>query len=173
MTALIAETERHGLDFRTNRLLAALPAAEYAAILPRLTAVDLPSGAMIYATGAAIGQVYFPLTGVASVIAALADGAQIEVGTIGREGLAGLAAFHGGDGGPLTTICQVPGRFARLPVAAFLDAAVPGSALYGLLHRFSQALYILAAQSGACNRRHPMEERLRPLAPADPGSRQR
>ena len=122
-------------------------------------AIRLGGGDTIYAPFAPIREVYFPLTGCASIVAATADGALVEVGTVGREGLVGLAAFHGADGGPLETIAQVPGDFLRLPVAVLRDAAAPGSTLYTLLHRFSQALYTLAAQSAACNRLHPVEER--------------
>ncbi len=142
-----------------NHLLAALPAAEYAGLLPHLRAVHFGDGDIIYAPFTPVGAVYFPLTGCASIIATTADGAMIEAGTVGREGLVGLAAFHGADGGPLETIAQIPGDFIRLPVAVLHTAAVPGSALYTLLHRFSQALYTLAAQSAACNRLHPIEER--------------
>jgi CRP-like cAMP-binding protein len=109
---------------RTNRLLAALPPVEYAALAAHLTLVHPRLGAPLYAPGAAIQQVYFPLTGIASVIATMADGAMVETGTIGREGVVGLAAFFDADAGPLATIGQVPGAYARLPVGIFRDVAV-------------------------------------------------
>jgi CRP-like cAMP-binding protein len=70
-----------------------------------------------------------------------------------------LAALLGTDAGPLTTLAQVPGIFARPPVAIFRDIAAPGSALHTILLRFTQAFYVLAAQSAGCNRLHPVEER--------------
>ena len=142
-----------------NRLLAALPAEEYAPLLPHLELVDMPTGRGIYEAGETPHHVYFPLTGCASVVVGMADGALVEAGTVGREGLVGLAAFLGTDTGPLTTIAQVPGTFARLPVAVFRDAAAPGSHLHTLLLRFTQAFYVLAAQSAGCNRLHPIEGR--------------
>lgn len=146
-------------DFRTNRLLAALPTGEYAALVPHLTPIRLDTGAEIYAPGAPILDAYFPLTGVASTLVTMADGAMIETGTIGNEGFIGLAGFHGGDGGPLTSVAQVPGVHARLSIARLREAAAPGSTLARLLDRFGQAFYVLAAQSAACNRLHPVEER--------------
>ena len=143
----------------TNRLLAALPAEEFDGLRPHLTTAHLGVGDTIYAAGAPIRHVYFPLTGSASVVAVTADGDMVEVGTVGREGLVGLAAFLEADGGPLETLAQVPGDFARLPAAALRDAAAPGSVLSRLLLRFAQALYTLAGQSAACNRLHPIEER--------------
>ena len=146
-------------DPTTNRLLAALPRDEYAGLRPHLAAVYFTSSHTIYAPHAPLGYVYFPLTGCASVVVSMADGAMVEAGTIGREGLLGLPAFLGTDAGPLTTLAQVPGHFARLPVAPFRDAAAQGRVLHTLLLRFTQAHYVLAAQSAGCNRLHPVEER--------------
>ncbi len=149
-------TNNTTMDPRTNHLLAALPAAEYAALRPHLELVELPVGQIIYEPNAIPRHVYFPLTGCASIVVGLEDGQMVEAGTVGREGLVGLAAFLGTDAGPLTTLCQVPGTFARLPVAVFRDAAAPGSRLHTLLLRFMQAFYVLAAQGAGCNSLHPM-----------------
>jgi CRP-like cAMP-binding protein len=144
---------------RINRLLAALPIEEYAPLLPHLELVDMPTGQTIYEPNTIPRHVYFPLTGCASIVVGMASGDLVEAGTVGREGLVGLAAFLGTDAGPLTTLAQVPGSFARLPVAVFRDAAAPGSHLHTLLLRFTQAFYVLAAQSAGCNRLHPIEGR--------------
>jgi CRP-like cAMP-binding protein len=124
-----------------------------------VTVVDFGVGETIHAPGAPIGAVYFPLTGGASVVATDIEGDMLEVGTTGREGLTGLAALHGADGGPLETLSQVPGAYARLPVAALHAAAAPGTALYRLLHRYDQAAHFFTAQVAACNRFHGVEER--------------
>ncbi len=146
-------------ELTTNRLLAALPADEYAALHPHLEVLYLVPGAPIYEPGEAMRHVYFPLTGITSVVAMMAEGGMVEVGTIGREGLVGLPIFHGTDRSPLKTIAQVPGHHARLPVAAFRAAASQGTALHDVLHHFAQAYYVLTAQCGACNRLHPVEGR--------------
>jgi CRP-like cAMP-binding protein len=146
-------------DFLANRLLASLPAEEYAQLRPHLAHVELPSGQTLYAPGEVPRYVYFPLTGCASVVVPMADGSMVEAGTIGREGLVGLAAFLGTNTGPLTTIAQVAGAAARLPAAVLRDVAAPGTRLHATLLRFVQAFYVLAAQSAGCNRLHPVEER--------------
>jgi CRP-like cAMP-binding protein len=147
------------IDWQTNRLLAALPAREYDALLPHLERVHLDSGVIIYRPGEVPRHVYFPLTGIASLVVSMADGSMVEAGTVGREGLVGLTAFLGTDHGPLTTLAQVPGDFARLRAAPFRDAATEGTVLHTLLLRFTQAHYVLTAQSAGCNRLHPVEER--------------
>jgi CRP-like cAMP-binding protein len=146
-------------ELTVNAILAHLPAAELAALRPHLATVDFAGGDTLYAPGAPVRRCYFPLTGVTSLVVMDGDGDTIEVGTVGREGLVGLAAFHDADGGPLETFCQIPGHFAALPVAALRAAATPGTRLHATLNRLAWALYALAAQSAACNRLHPTEER--------------
>lgn len=142
-----------------NHLLASLPPEEYTRLASRCTIVHLAASAPVYDVNEPITQVYFPLTGVISVVALMTDGAMVESGTIGREGMTGLPVFHGGERSPLLTFAQVPGEHARLPVAAFREAATPGSALYRLAQQFTQGYYVLVAQSAGCNRLHPNQER--------------
>ncbi len=149
----------HAVRPSDNRLLAALPQEEYARLLPRLELVSLATRATLHEADTPIDRVYFPLTAVASVTTLMADGAMVEVGTIGREGTTGLPAFFGAEVSPLVTFIQVPGDVVRLPLAAFREAAASGTALHALLLRFAQAYYILTAQSAGCNRLHPVEER--------------
>lgn len=142
-----------------NRLLAALPRDEYDRLLPHLERIVLANKDTLHEVDAPIAFVYFPLTCVSSVTTQMKDGATVEVGTIGHEGMTGLPVFHGAAHSPLRTFVQVPGEALRVPVAAFRAAAAPGTALHELLHRFAQAYYILTAQSAGCNRLHPVEER--------------
>ncbi|HEY8602340.1 MAG TPA: Crp/Fnr family transcriptional regulator [Thermomicrobiales bacterium] len=155
----VSTSDGRATDPRTNRLLAALPAEEYAPLRAHLELIDMPVGRIIYEPNEVPRHVYFPLTGCTSIVVGLEDGEMVEAGTVGREGIVGLAAFLGTDTGPLTTLAQVPGTFARLPVAVFRDVAAEGSRLHALLLRFTQAFYVLAAQSAGCNTLHPMAAR--------------
>lgn len=142
-----------------NRLLAALPREEYDHLAAECAIIRHPVRETLHEANVPFDHVYFPLNAVASVTALMADGEMVEVGTIGREGLTGLSAFLGAVTNPLETFTQIPGEYARLPIAAFREAVAPGTALFGLVQRFAQAYYILTAQSGGCNRLHPVEER--------------
>jgi CRP-like cAMP-binding protein len=73
-------------DFLANRLLAALPDEEYAQLRPHLGRVELAAGRTIYEPGETPRDVYFPLTGIASVVVSMADGALVEAGTSGGRG---------------------------------------------------------------------------------------
>jgi CRP-like cAMP-binding protein len=142
-----------------NLLLAALPCAEYDALVPHLETVQIAVLEVIADSGEPLRHAYFPLTGILSLVATDANGGVVEVGTIGREGMAGLPAFLGAGSSPLTLNGQVPGLHARLPIADLLAAAAPGTMLHALLLRYAHAFYVLAGQSAACNRLHPVEER--------------
>jgi CRP-like cAMP-binding protein len=71
-----------------NQLLALLPAEEQRRLRPLLTPVELTQGEVLYDTGAKINYVYFVDQGMISVVSVMEDGATIEVGTFGIEGLA-------------------------------------------------------------------------------------
>lgn len=103
--------------------------------------------------------VYFPQSGVQSVVVVMATGAMSEVGIIGREGMLGMQAFLGADASPHRVFCQVPGVCRRLPVAAFRDELRRGGRFLDLTQRYAQALFFQVSQSTACNHHHPVEER--------------
>ena len=102
--------------------------------------------------------VYFIEQGVASVLTVMANGAAIEVGMIGTEGLIGVSALLGAEISSQNVICQIPGTALRMNTARCLDALtrVRGSAM---LLRFADTLFNLSAQTAACNRLHSIEQR--------------
>jgi CRP-like cAMP-binding protein len=96
----------------TNRLPAALPPAVRAHLLPRLEAVALDVGQVLCRSGEPIAHASFPLAGAVSLLTPLEDGAAIEVGLVGREGLVGLSLVLGGD---IARVAQVVACSRRHP----------------------------------------------------------
>jgi len=142
-----------------NLLLASLPADELARMLPHLETVRLDHRTKIFVPGVPIRHVYFPETAVISVVNLLSDDTAVEVGTIGCEGMAGLALFLAEDVSPFVAIAQVPGVAQRMSADAFLLlASVPG-ALHDILLRYAQAFLCQVAQTAACNARHLVDQR--------------
>ena len=76
-----------------NRLLAALPAADYARILPSLTVVPLKLKDVLHKPGEPIRDVYFPGGGFCSILTVLEDGSMVEIATVGREGVVAVSAI--------------------------------------------------------------------------------
>jgi CRP-like cAMP-binding protein len=144
-----------------NRLLAALPAAVADRLLAGAAEVTFRRGDVVYRANGPVRHVYFPRSGILSVVIDMADGGTVEVGTVGPEGMVGLPAFHGAETSPARVYCQVP-PCACVRVAADVfraEAERPGP-LRDVLHRFAQFTLTLAGQSTACNRLHPVEARL-------------
>ena len=80
---------------KQNHLLAALPAADLLRLLPHLELVPLPLGAVIYESGGEQAHVYFPTSGIVSLLYVMEDGASAEIAVVGNEGVVGIVALHG------------------------------------------------------------------------------
>src|SRR5215467_10911758 len=78
-----------------NHILAALAPADYRRVASKLEVVPFHKGQPIHEPDGPISHVYFPRTGVASIVTRMAEGGTIEVATIGNEGIVGLAAYLG------------------------------------------------------------------------------
>ena len=86
-----------------NRILSGLAPGDLALLLPHLHAVDLPQRKVLYDIGARIEEIYFMETGAASVLTVMEDGASIEVGMVGFEGVASISAMLGDTISPRST----------------------------------------------------------------------
>lgn len=142
-----------------NRLLAALPREDLERLTPHLATVGLAFREKVYTPNEPMPYVYFPVSGVCSVVVGMANGAVVEVATIGNEGMLGLPVFLRSGTVPGEAFCQIDGRYCRLPADALLRETANGGALHDLLQRYTQALIVQIAQSAACNRLHPIEQR--------------
>ncbi|MDP9475804.1 MAG: Crp/Fnr family transcriptional regulator [Actinomycetota bacterium] len=114
---------------------------------------------LLVGAGEPIGHVWFPVDSVCSVVATMEDGQVVEVGTIGNEGMVGLPVFLGRESVPLDTFCQVPGEAVRMRSEVLRTEVGPGDKLHGLLQRYTEATFVFAAQSSACNRLHSVGQR--------------
>ena len=144
-----------------NRLLAALPAADYNRILPSLTVVPLKLKDILHKPGEPIRDVYFPGGGFCSMLAVLEDGSMVEIATVGREGMIGVSAVL--DGAPVTSAAMVQGETDtcyRMKVEVFRREIDRRDAFHELMAHYAQALFGFVAQSTACNAIHSVEQRL-------------
>jgi CRP-like cAMP-binding protein len=126
-----------------NRILAALPAAEHRRALTKLEPTPFRRGQSLYEPDKPISYVYFPRTGVASMVARLVEGGTIEVATIGNEGVVGLSAYLGNGHSSMEVFVQIPGealreqRLARGHQPIFASPFDPGRAIRCLQPRSS------------------------------------
>ena len=145
---------------KDNRLLAALPKEDYRALLPFLEPVALPLGMALYESGGVQGYVYFPTSGIVSLLYVLRNGSSAEIAVTGREGLVGIALFMGGETTPSRAVVQSAGRGYRIKAAALKEKFEAGGALQYLLLRFTQALITQMTQTAVCNRHHAVDQQL-------------
>jgi len=143
-----------------NTLLARLPAVTLGRLLPQLKLVALPVRQTIYEAGAAIDAVYFPETCMLSMVVNLEEGMQVEVGMIGKEGLAGGGVVRGASSSFNECMVQIPGTALRMDATAFQKAAEADPDLLSLVLRHGEAYGAQVAQTAACNGRHDLEQRL-------------
>jgi len=147
------------VDLRANYLLRGLPHAELSRLAPSLEAVRLARPAELEAANEEVEFVYFPTSGVASIVAIDEGGEFVDTAMIGREGMTGLSVFLGTRQSPQRTIVQVPLTGLRLRADALRRELAHGGALVALLQRHTQVVMATMAQLILCNRIHRLDQR--------------
>lgn len=142
-----------------NAILHALSDSSAARILERGALVRVVLRQKIYEAEQQIDDVYFPLDCVLSVVARMKDGSQIEVGTIGREGMSAFPLLMGASSTANVCYCQVRGRAIRISADLFRELAASDPGFRQLLDRYLQAYVNMLGQLAACNRLHTIYER--------------
>ena len=145
---------------KQNHLLSALPAKDYARLLPELEPIVMPLGWVVYESGAQMRYVYFPTTAIVSLHYITASGATAETAGVGNEGVVGIALFMGGDTTSSSAVVQTAGYAYRLERHVLQDAFNRAGLLQRLLLRYTQALMTQIAQTAICNRHHTVEQQL-------------
>ncbi|MBD2744975.1 Crp/Fnr family transcriptional regulator [Coleofasciculus sp. FACHB-1120] len=143
-----------------NRLLAALPDAEYQRLVPNLERVSLSFKQVLFEVGEPLEYVYFPYQAIISSLSTMSDGSMVEVALVGNDGVAGLLPALGDNIATTTATVQVPDSAMRMKASVLKTEFQRGGSLQSLLLRYMQALYAFVSQNAACNRLHYLEGRL-------------
>jgi CRP-like cAMP-binding protein len=143
-----------------NKVLAALPAAEWQLLEPRLESVMLTQGAKLYEAGVVLRNVYFPTTAIVSLVSSMKDGASTEVAVVGNEGVVGVCAFMGGGCALSGAVVQGEGHAFRMSADVIACHAWQSDTVMQQLLRYTQALFAHMAQTSACNRHHSLDQKL-------------
>ena len=144
-----------------NLLLKAMSASDYATIQPHLELCGLERNLVVVPANAPVEHVYFPESGVVSIVANMPGKGQTEVGIFGREGMSATFLLLGATDTPHRAFVQIRGASAlRIETASFVLAVDQSKTLQTLLLKYVQTLLIQTAQSAATNAHQPMESRL-------------
>ena len=157
-----------------NMLLNTLPAKTFAAIEPHLKTVELVHGEVLGEAGDSITRVYFPHSGVISLVVELSVGDMIETAMVGRDGALNISSALDGKVSLNKAIVQLAGAASTIDVDQLRKIVREFDAFRSLLIRHEQVLFAQSQQSAACNASHSVEARMcrwllrmRDLAAAD------
>ena len=157
------ETERPSPADATrpkNLILSRMPEEQYRALSRLLVPVDLPLGMQLSTPHAPADRVYFPVSGLISVDALTDNGESVEVGVIGREGLAGICGLLGHHMMGHSVIMQGSGSGLRIRLGPVREEFLKGGVFAQLIHSFIYMQTVQMSQSVLCNRLHPVEKRM-------------
>ncbi len=143
-----------------NKILAALPAEEFARLAPHLQRVDFERGQCIHRAGDTLGNLYFPVTLVAALMALGRSGATTALALVGREGGVGLAEALAGERPAHDIVALMPGEAYRLPIQRTPGLFAPHQALLAIALNYGHSLTAQIAQTAFCNLHHPLDQRL-------------
>lgn len=142
-----------------NYLLSSLPRADYQRLVPDLKCVELKLSDVLYQAGATVRHVYFPNSGVISLLSAAQNRTSLEVCVVGNEGIAGVNIFLGVARSRHRALVQAQGSAMCMSAAALRRHAETSAPLRRLLLRYTHALMMQITQSAICIYSHTVEER--------------
>jgi CRP-like cAMP-binding protein len=144
----------------SNRLLRALPPNNFKRIAPHLETIRCEREQILIEADSSLDHIFFPDSGVVSMMALYSDGSVIELATIGREGFAGVRAVFGTKKSAARYLVQIPGSAAKMSRAAFTRALKSMPSFRTLMYSYVQAFLDQVLVVGACNGTHSLKQRM-------------
>jgi len=148
-----------GVDALRNKLLAKLSRDDFELLAPYLVLEQLAQGTILAETNDEIDQVYFPISGMISLVVVMNDGKAIETATVGRDGVLGAAAGFGLYRSRVRCVVQIQTSALRVPAPQFRKAVSVSTGLTALCIRENEMLLAQARITAACNALHKIEAR--------------
>jgi CRP-like cAMP-binding protein len=143
-----------------NRILNAMSNADLALLQSHLERVTLKFGQSLQSPNKAITNLYFPESGIASlVMPANGAGRQAEI-AVGREGMTGLPVVHGTDRSPFDIFIQIEGDGHRIAAEKLREALHQSITLLRHLLLYAHAFGIQVNYTALANARGYIGERL-------------
>jgi len=143
-----------------NRLLAALPAADFDLLAPHLRKVAPERDAVLVRSGDRVDQIYFPLSGTIAFIMDMPNGQTVATAVIGNEGAVGILSALRPSRSPMTAVVRVAGTSLQISPARFQSALNRSGAIRDVVQIYTRALLAQFQHVAACNALHSVEARL-------------
>jgi CRP-like cAMP-binding protein len=144
-----------------NRLLREIPSGVFLRLQPHLRLVSLRPRRILHHARLPIEQAYFIESGLVSVIAPTDQESHgVEGWLIGYEGLVGTPVILGVSSSPHRRTVQVEGTAWAITATDLTRIVDESVELRRVLLRYIHTTLVQTAQVGACNARHPLNQRL-------------
>lgn len=143
-----------------NQVLAALPAKDYQRLQRHWEEIPLVLEELLYSPNNLSTDVYFPNSGIVSLLAGVNERSTLEVGLVGNEGMVGLNVFLGAASSLNQAVVQGEGSAMKMKATDLRKECSGGGALRRLLERYAHSMMTQITQSAVCNQFHSMDERL-------------
>ena len=143
-----------------NGFLRSLSEDDFEALQPHLKTVDLSPDLTLVEIGQPISHVYFPHNAVVALVVEFQTGERVEVALVGPDSLLGVFGVMGERVALITAIVVLPGSASVIEADRLRAAAKHNKSLRQIMVRHSQALYVQAQQTAACNALHTVNARL-------------
>src|SRR5450631_2371635 len=150
----------HAVSAPQNKLLATLPAAEWARVRGNLKRVFMPFGDVLYEPAIPVSHIYFPTTSVIAISFVLTDGHADAVTLVGREGCASVSVCLGGDSAPCRAVVLSEGWGYQIRRELLIRECGQGGSMHGVLLRYAQSYITQVSQTIVCNRHHSIDQQL-------------
>jgi CRP-like cAMP-binding protein len=141
-------------------LLLALPSRNLRRLMPELEQIRCQRAQVLMNADSALDHVFFPDSGVVSVVAVYADGSIIEMATVGREGFTDVQAIFGAKRSSIQLLVQIPGTAVKMSRSAFTRALQSMPSFRSVMDAYVQAFLEQVMVSVACNGAHSLKQRL-------------
>jgi CRP-like cAMP-binding protein len=142
-----------------NKLLAGLHHADFETLKAQFIIELFAQGKVLFDVNDEVDQVFFPLSGMVSLMTVLRNGDAVETASIGREGVVGAMAGLGLHKSHVRAVVQLDSRFGRLSAVQFRKAVSGSPAILSLCIRYNEILLSQARISAACNLAHAVKAR--------------
>lgn len=145
---------------RANKILGALSAKELEQLAPKLKPLKFKVEETFHQPLDPIRDVYFPASGIISLITLLEDGMSVEVAVVGSEGVVGISTVMGAESSTNEALTQSDGDAVKIRATDLREHFDQSPALREALLQYAHYLLIQISQNAACNRAHTVEQRL-------------
>lgn len=159
--AKVPSVPRHqAIDTESNLLLNGLSSIDLKLVKRYGERVAMVAGQILNDAGQDSRYLYFPGSGSIALTVALADGLTVEVGSVGRNGMTGLAAAEFEARQTNRAIVKLAGCAYRVKCSVWQREFINNRPLQRALMAFNQGLISQLTQIAACNGHHSVQQRL-------------